>query len=442
MRFVAPGLLLTLALSFSPLSSAHCQTTQPVFDPDRFNWAYGLVVDSISVYNNENTKTFVVLREMETRVGDLLDRVKLDRDQHFLTDLSVFAWVQVSVRRSPAGGVEVDLIVTERPTLLLKLIYPIVEYDFNRERFKYGFKWDDRNFRKRLESFSIDGNRNSVRDDNLSIGWSTAWIGWNHIGVGGRLSYFNRGDTELHSTILEQTRGSVGVSLPLTESRINFSQVVANLSVDRNRFGQTEGPSEHQVQLSPSLGYRLDRRDSRLKPHTGEFVSMFLQVFRVVSGQGSTYYRVSNNLRVFRPIGVKRKSVIGLLSDVVYQFGEFPDYARFSIGGAGTLRGYDRRSFVGSHRWIQTLEWRYSPFAKRIYRLPFVGPTDFTLSFVSFMDGAIVWNSTDEFNFDRYHGGFGAGLRLYSPIQDVTRLDFGFNASGNFHATFSTGARF
>ena len=81
------------------------------------------------------------------------------------------------------------MVVTERPSLLLKLIYPVLEYDFNTERITYGLKWNDRNFRRRLEQFSTEGLRDNHDNNSASIGWSSGWVGWKHLGVGARASW-------------------------------------------------------------------------------------------------------------------------------------------------------------------------------------------------------------------------------------------------------------
>lgn len=431
-------LLLGIPPSKAELTPA--EETSETFDAEAFSWAYGQVIDSITVIGNKKTKSIALLREMESRVGERLDRKKLARDQRYLNDLSSIADIEVEVVQVRPGHCAIRLMVTERPTLLLKLIYPILEYDFNNDRFRYGFKFDDRNFRRLLESFSIDLTRNSIDDDNASIGWSTPWLGWQHIGVGGRLSYFRRGEARSSFTILEQYRASAGLSLPLTQSRISFSQVIGALTLESNRFGRQDEPSRNEVFLSPSLGYRLDRRDSRIKPSSGEYFYIVVQACRVVNGEGSSYFRLGNDVRFFRSISPK--TVIALQSNFWHQFDKYPEYLTFGLGGAGTLRGFASGRFEGAHRWYQTVEWRISPFPKRFVRLPFVGLFDVTVGLVFFADTGIVWDNAAEFNTKRFHGGGGYGLHVYSPFQELVRLDMGFNAHGSAHLYFSTGIRF
>jgi outer membrane protein assembly factor BamA len=443
MKRFAPRATAIVAVSFllaTPAANAESNSSSILGEAEEFQWAHGRTIDSVYVVGATKTQPFAILREMESRVGMRLEPLAVARDQRYLTDLSMFAKVVITVEPRGVDRCALRVDVTERPTLLVKLVYPILEYDFNRDRLRYGAKWTDRNFRNRLESFTLDATRNSVNDDNAAISWSSSWIGWRHIGVGGRVSYFHRNDTPSSLGVLEQSRFAVGVSLPLTDSRISFAQVIANLSFARDRMGSTRDPSETEHIVSPLVGFRFDRRDSRIRPTTGEFFFVSWQTSRVVSGEGSTYYRLVNDTRLFRSLN--EFTVLGLYSNVSYQVGSFPEHIRFGLGGPGTLRGYSDGEFRGSHRWIQTAEVRIAPMPQWFIKLPFAGLVDVTAAVVLFTDGGIVWDGESTFGSGRYRGGFGWGLRIYSPLQDVVRFDIGYNRRGNLHPYFSTGIRF
>lgn len=443
MKYVAPRAAAILAVTIllaTPQASATPDSAALSVEAEDFQWAQGRVIDSIHVAGNTETHSFAILREMESRVGHRLDPEAVARDERYLTDLSSFARVTITVAPRGVDRCILRVNVTERPVLLVKLIYPILEYDFNSERLRYGAKWKDRNFRKRLESFTLDATRNSVKTDNAAVSWSSPWIGDKHIGVGTRLSYYHRNETPDDRTIVEQTRFSTGVSLPLTESRIAFAEIIANLSLERNRLTAVDEPSDIERIVTPLLGFRFDRRDSRIRPTGGYYVFLAGQTSRVVSGEGSTYHRVTNDVRYFRSLN--ELTVLGLYSNLSYQYGRYPEYVRFGLGGSGTLRGYSDGVFRGAHRWIQTAEIRFSPLPQWFFRLPFVGLVDVAVSLVGFVDGGIAWDNDSEFIADNYRGGFGYGIRVYSPFQDVVRFDLGFNRRGSIHPYFSTGIRF
>ncbi|MCI0452389.1 MAG: BamA/TamA family outer membrane protein [Candidatus Latescibacteria bacterium] len=413
---------------------------QARFDVDAYRWAQGRIIDTVYVHGNTRVKTFAVLREMESQPGHPLDAVAVDRDQRYLGDLSPFATVAIHVEPVGEDRCVLSVVVKERPTLLLKFIYPVLDYDINTERILYGLKWFDRNFRRRLENFSLEFLRDNRENDSASAQWSTAWIGWRHVGAGARLSYFNRGEPASETTIIKQTRAAANVSIPLTERRIAFSQIISGVAIADNHVGLSDADFEREELLSPSLGFRYDGRDGTVKPRRGGYFYVNVAGNRVLNGEGSTYYRVDNDIRYFRALDAT--TVLGVRSQAAIQIGEFPDYIRFGIGGPGTIRGYERSDFRSTQRWVQSLELRMMPWPKRLYKLPILGTTDFQFGVVAFIDTGIGWTHEAEFNLDNFHSGFGFGLRLFSPIQDVIRVDVGFTPQGDIRPYFTTGSNF
>jgi outer membrane protein assembly factor BamA len=230
------------------------------------------------------------------------------------------------------------------------------------------------------------------------------------------------------------------VNIPLTERRIAFSQVLTGLGYASNRIGVNADETEEEDLVSPSLGFRFDNRDASLKPRRGAlFYANVLSNF-VTRGGGDHYYRVDNDVRFFHPLD--ENTVLALRSALTVQLADYPNYIRLGLGGPGTIRGYERSDFRSAHRWIQTAELRLTPWPKVLYRLPFIGLTDFQLGLVLFADTGIGWTSQAEFKYDNFHSGFGMGVRLFSPIQDALRLDVGYSATGRVRPYFSTGMNF
>lgn len=437
---------LLVSLLFTPdLTLAEPSVSPPVtFASEEYRWAQGRTIDSISVVGNQKVKDIAILREMELRAGMPFDLASFERDQRYIGDLGVFSSVVITVDPLGDDMCSMRITVTERPTILLKLIYPILEYDFNSERIRYGVKWNDRNFRKRLETFSVDVQRDNFNNDRAAIQWSTRWMGWKQIGTFARASYFYREDPPGGLQIVEQGRVRVAAALPLSDSRIQVTQVLGGIGFADNRLGQPDGEGgtsfEDETLFSPNLGFSFDRRDSPLKPNWGDSFFLNLTGNRVLNGPDRNYFVLSNDIRSFRPIN--DYTVIGFHSRLDYQFGEFPKYIGFNVGGAGSIRGYEPSDFRGNHRTYQNLELRISPWAKRFYRLPIAGLSDFLVSMVLFVDGGIAWRNENDFNGDNYHVGFGWGLRLYSPFEDVIRFDMGYDRYGRVRPYITTGVMF
>jgi len=426
------GLVVT-CISFCARADEHDRVAET-------EWARGFVIDSVLVSGNTRVRDEAILREMQLRAGARFDPEMLERDRRFIEDLSAFATADAAVDSAGAGHCIIRVCVTERSSLVTSLAYPVLEYDFDRQRLRYGVRWNDRNFRKRLESLSSSAIRDNLGRDNVSAGWSTRWVGWTQLGLSVGGSYFHRHDAPIERAIVEQTRVSAGVSIPLVDSRARVVQITGGLGLTNNRLGESGQSSTFETLVSPGVGVRYDSRDSGLRPRKGEALFSGLTLHTVVNDGRGPYFLYTADARLYR--AVSPRSVLAMWTRLDYQFGEFPDYIRFGLGGSGTLRGYNRNAFRGSHRWFQTAELRISPWNRWLTRFPIVGVTDFRLAFAVFVDTGIAWRRAASFSSDNAHSGFGAGLRLYSPIQDVLRFDVGMTAHGTAHAYFSSGVRF
>jgi len=396
-------------------------------------------VDSVTVEGNTKTKDFAVLREMELRPGMILQPEIWERDRRYLQDLGLFAAMSFRADSLGPGRCALRVKVKERSDLFLKMLVPVVNYDFEKG-YSYGLRWNDRNFRGRRERLYASYMLESDHDERATLGWFAPWIGWEHLQLLADFSYFRRGEDPAGEAITESESFTAYVGIPLTESRIAYYQALTSLSWQRRKSLDARGRTVEQHFLEPMVGLRFDSRDSWLRPHRGALFFMELRLFEAVSGPSQRYYSLREDYRAF--LTFHERLTLGMLSALSYQFGHYPRYSTVQLGGASTLRGYAAGTFEGAHRWYQTLELRWEVLPRLVFKLPYVGFVDVGLSVVAFVDGGIAWRSEGEFRADRFHGGAGLGFRLYSPFQDVVRMDIGFNSSGAVYPYLGTGVRF
>jgi outer membrane protein insertion porin family len=414
-------------------------------DESGVSWAYGMIVDSVTVSGNEVTKDYVILREMETQPGEVLDRATLRRDIRYLGDMTPLSSVEVRAEPLGPNRCALRIRVRERSRILTNAVLPQFKYDFERG-LTYGVRWNNMNFRGRLEQLTLSYSRTEHNDDTVGFSWWAPWLGWTHVSVGTGVSYFSLGDVPNEVSLLEQVGFYGFVGIPLTESRITFSQIYTRLDVNKSRIGGPASVDDNEVtdgkelSLSPLLGYRFDSRDSPLRPTNGGTVGAAVRATYPVDDGRDGYYMFSNDLRYF--VGLNENSVLAFLSNLDYQFGDFPGYSYLTLGGAGSLRGQPVGRFKGYHRWFQTVEWRYLFLPRVVFSPPIIHEFDMALGLVTFADTGIVWNGSDDFDLENFHGTGGVGLRFYSPVQDVIRLDFGFDLHGNYRFHTATGIRF
>ncbi len=85
---------------------------------------------------------------------------------------------------------------------------------------------------------------------------------------------------------------------------------------------------------------------------------------------------------------------------------ELPAFARYSLGGMNTLRGYNSRSFEGSRMFLGNFELRV--------------PVASGVSLVGFYD---IGNADEDFHWSDYHDNYGIGVRVKTPFGNV-RVDY------------------
>lgn len=85
---------------------------------------------------------------------------------------------------------------------------------------------------------------------------------------------------------------------------------------------------------------------------------------------------------------------------------ELPAFARYSLGGMNTLRGYNSRSFEGSNFYLGNFELRV--------------PVASSVSLVGFYD---IGNADSSMDWTNYHDDYGLGVRIKTPFGNL-RVDY------------------
>ena len=92
---------------------------------------------------------------------------------------------------------------------------------------------------------------------------------------------------------------------------------------------------------------------------------------------------------------------------------ELPAFARYSLGGMNTLRGYSSRSFEGSNMYLGNFELRV-PIASAV-------------SVVGFYD---IGNADTKMDWSNYHDDYGLGVRVKTPFGNL-RIDYAHGEDEN-----------
>jgi outer membrane protein assembly factor BamA len=208
-------------------------------------------------------------------------------------------------------------------------------------------------------------------------------------------------------------------------------------------------PATHYLQTTPMTfsksAHALALMNATIggDPHQGWLNEVELRrTGGFLPGDGD-FWTAHFDLRRFHPLGQTHTLVVAtLLSLQSGQPGiDISEYMDFHLGGSNTIRGHSIRELgvylAGKNQFLGTLEYRFPLLPSREYEILGLA-SDLGLSAAFFADTGMAWNVKSQVDRNRLHSGIGLGLRLLMPAVDMTRLDVGFDAEGNWQIHFAS----
>ena len=434
----------------------------------RFRIAEGKIA-AIKIRGNEETKEYVVLRELTTKPGEIFNREKVNADLRRVYNLNYFE--ELNIKFEPSLGAD------GRPTEEVILVIDVKEKQTGSINLGAGYSTRD----GILGMFSVkkDNIFGSGQQVGLDLSVSqqlriagelnyyNPWFDEGRTGVGGSL-YVRRFNNFLADFREDRVGTSVNMSKPLFGDpltspwrgtvglRAERIQTFENLWTGGNpKPAYPPGPGEttgKPITVNPagtdfitggSIGTTFDTRDIFMNPTEGWF-NQFTFEPAVVNGN-MPLIRGTAAVNHFIPMpsmpwAPTEKTVIAIGTRAGLIGGQIvPAYERFFSTGPYLVRGwpefvglntpvvqkYGINYFQGSNAFVGSLEYRFPIFN--------------IVSGVFFGDTGIFWDQ--QLDPSLLHSGYGAGLRLNTPLGPI-RLDYGLNGleQGQFH--FSIGQKF
>lgn len=428
----------------------------------RFRIAEGKIA-AIKLRGNEETKEFVVLREMATKPGEIFNREKVNADLRRVYNLNYFE--ELNIKFEPATTAD------GRPSEEVVLVIDLKEKQTGSINLGAGYSTRD----GILGMFS-------VKKDNIfgvgqqvgldlsvsqqlriagELNYYNPWFDENRTGLGGSL-YVRRFNNFLADFREDRVGTSLNMSKPLFGDPLT-SPWRGTLGIRAERIQTFENlwtggnpkpvyPDGKPITVDPagtdyiaggSLGATFDTRDIIMSPTEGWF-NQFTFEPAVVNGN-QPLIRGTAAVNHFIPMpsmpwAPTEKTTIAIGTRAGLIGGRIvPAYERFFSTGPFLVRGwpefvglntpvvqkYGINYFQGSNAFVGSLEYRFPIFN--------------IVSGVLFADTGIFWDQ--QLDPTLLHSGYGAGLRLNTPLGPI-RLDYGLNGleQGQFH--FSIGQKF
>ena len=387
-------------------------------------------VHEVLIQGNKKTKSYVIRREIKLKEGDIFNVTRFRHELGKLQGLGYFEDVNVAFDVPEGNDSEVDLILTvkEKRTASVGL-----NIGYGTESgVSGGLTYSDTNMFGRGMIFEVGFNEG--REATYWTTFSSPYMdaetfAWR---VGARYHtydqryYYRRGRRQFD--IDEKTLSIfAGVGrkfsnedwswfLTLRHDDVEYSNMQRAIPGYINDLTQWDG-------VNQTIEFQLtwDKRDE-YSPYPKGFVwdTNVEQAVKVLGGeydylkywtQARLYVSLNKVLEGFADIGGTWSDENPLLFAARLRIGsstsdELPAFARYSLGGMNSLRGYNSRSFEGSNFYLGNFELRV--------------PVANALSVVGFYD---IGNADETMDWSNHHDDYGLGLRVKTPFGNL-RVDY------------------
>ncbi len=402
-------------------------------------------IDHVDVTGYEHTKKYVFTREITIKPGDLYDNAKIKRSQTKIMNLGFINDVQIGLQPT-ADPDKVDL-------------------DFNVVEGRPGM------FTAGLAMSSMDGLYGEVSINHLNlfgraqrlslrtmfgkeildytVSWSTPWIFDKPTSLGVDLFNTRRYRsfaTENQAYTEKRIGGRIKVGPRFNDDIYQLSLGYSFEHIDiydvekefRCQPGQDPATciAKGTTNLSTiSTDFAIDTRDNIWDPTTGWRNSLGVALAGgPVGGDLDLWYLNARSIFNYTVLNIGGNyPIVFVLSNKfgsVRPYGrtnEVPPYEKFFLGGADTIRGYERAGEIGpkyggTTYYVMNAELRF-PLAREGRRN--------MAQFAFFYDLGNSWDHASDLEFkmgpntNQFKSGVGVGLRLTTPSLPI-RIDWGY----------------
>lgn len=382
------------------------------------------------------TKPYVVLRNIRTKKGEILQKKKLKRDIERLNNLGYFSRVDMDPEPgSKPGDLVLVFKVQEQKTGLatIGLGYSGGGSGALRSGITGALSYTEKNLSGTGQGVAASWQR-GVNIDSLMGSYSNPAINKNQDSIS--LTLFRHNYMELKQPLNNDVTtnkyalyddkrqgGSLVYGRRITDDfRLFFSLRHENVSITRNKNSDYEpiGISEGALNAG-GVGALFDTRNDVFDPTDGFYGDAAATVAGGVLGGKYDYQKYQVELRKYFPIGKKKKSTVALRAWGGILKGsesDIPVTETFYVGGTDTIRGYNQNEFYGTRMVVLNAEYRF-PIANIKF-----------LKGAIFADAGNAWFPDDERK--KLYTDAGAGLRIVFPTLSlgVIRLDYSSSENG------------
>lgn len=383
------------------------------------------MIESIALDGNQSTRDYVILREINTKPGDILNDKALSKDLRRVFNLGFFS--ELTPDFEP--GSSPDKIV---------LVLKMKETKTNTVNFGGGYGEQEGWFGfidTSMNNLLGTGHGMMVRAQwgstltTYQFKYYYPWFMTDYLGPRTSMTYrvWNTAGPDIYGNEIQdalRVGWDAAITRPINDYfshslTLGSETVLANPSADDNYIATFES------YVSDFIGYSIsyDTRDFWMNPTEGQFYTVSLKKGWKKTDVTTNYTKLGLELNDFIKLAPSQVLALHLGSGIGY--GDVPLGELYWCGGANTVRGYfPSEALLGVRKLIFNLEYRYT-FNEMFQGVAFY---DFGNAWGEVVNGEARGDAPD---FSQFMSGKGLGLRLNTPMGPI-RLDYGIGDSRAF----------
>lgn len=395
--------------------------------------AYGKIIREIRLIGLKRTKEFVVLRELDSRVGEPFSEESAAKDSDRLAQLGIFGAIELRPAVDENDEVILELHLSETFPYLPRPSLEISDAD----GVSIGGGFTALNLLGR--AIRLDAAVRGGGATTFEVVSEAPWVWGDRYGYD--IEIFGR---DRFNQIWEFDEDSFELNLRLGKrirDRFTAGLFFSYISLTSDQPGITIEPDNSD--RVPTLGFYvgLNTLDSRFDPRRGWEGEIQVSKSGGPLGGITSFSSYLIDVRRYQPVVDRHQIVVFSLTTLRTGVPDetFPKWLDFEIGGANTVRGWSLASQLGKSQFINTAEYRYTLMKTRFFPL-FGLNINLGVLAAAFVDSGIAWDKGEEFKSSNFLTGYGVGVRFLVPFVDMIRLDVGWGEE-NGGAAFTVGVR-
>ena len=386
---------------------------------------YGMPVGGIWFKGLHRTRTYIVMRELETKVGEPCSEQTLREDVVRLINLDIFSTVQTQVEAHEDSAYVTYEFVETFPFL------PGISISITDENgVSAGGSFKSSNLQGKDIFFS---GRLLVGGATTAEAWlENPWFAGKRLGY--RIEYAHRNRVNQIANFNE-TANELYLylrSAAFRNLRLGGALEFINLTSDKDSVTLSPTNTDNLTRFVLYAGW--DSRDSKIDPRNGWnselAISRELRIFE----NSSSFTQLDFDLRRYQQLPGWDRHNLGIFALTTVRSGvvgqDVASWQRFGVGGTNTVRGWEYAARLGKNQMVGTLEYRATVVPPRLIRLPLGINYRGGLQVAAFGDVGIGWDTSEQFRSENVIAGGGLGVRLLVPIVSMLRFDIGWGQTG------------